>query len=415
MSNQQTGIDINALLNPDTINKMISVVSKEMVNEQNNMSSDPMKVFQNLIQSDGVKEIMSSFQPPPPQQVHDQQIQVAQKEQKQITEYETDDEIIEENSEEKPLIPKTKNIYHTMNIKLQQFYEGKQKKIKYLRKTFKYNEKTKKNEVSEEKKTIHIPIVPGSRSGDKITFNGEADRKPGYLPGDVVITLVEEEDEIFQRYGDNLLLLKNISFSEIYHIEQTIVHLDNRKIKLQLNPEDILVDQNMTGAIRKITGEGMPIKDTNEKGDLYIRFIINFPDKLTPEQIKTLRTIIPPFKDNCNNNDNNDNETKGNGEVNYTCVLETLSEEDMDMLYRGEMSDTYSFTSSEDSEPEEDEDDDDDDEDDEDIEADEDIDSAEGGEVATEGTEVEAEGGEVATEGTEVEAEGGEVAENKQE
>lgn len=404
MSNQQTGIDINALLNPDTINKMISVVSKEMVNEQNNMSSDPMKVFQNLIQSDGVKEIMSSFQPEqfnPPQQVHDQQIQVAQKEQEQITEYETDDEIIEENSEDKPLIPKTKNIYHTMNIKLQQFYEGKQKKIKYLRKTFKYNEKTKKNEVSEEKKSIHIPIVPGSRSGDKITFNGEADRKPGYLPGDVVITLVEEEDAIFQRYGDNLLLLKNISFSEIYHIEQTIVHLDNRKIKLQLNPEDILVDQNMTGAIRKITGEGMPIKDTNEKGDLYIRFIINFPDKLTPEQIKTLRTIIPPFKDNGNNNDNNDNETEGNGEVNYTCVLETLSEEDMDMLYRGEMSDTYSFTSSEDSEA--------DDDDSEGTEADDSEADTEGTEVV-EGTEAD-EGTEVVevTEGTEVE--GGEVVE----
>ncbi len=334
----------------------LMAVAFDIANECKNddpsqLLANPQHMMEKLQNNQGFKEILSSALPTPTESggTRDEEKPVIRKQQKLI-EYQSDEEEDDENEEE-TVKPKTKHIHHTMNVKLKYLYQGKQKKIKYLRKTFQFNEKDKKNEISEEYNTIIIPIAPGSRSGDKITFTGEADRKPGYLPGDVIITLIEEDDETFERTGDNLLLLKNISLSEIYHIEQTITHLDNRKIKIQLNPEDVLTDPNMVGAIRKITGEGMPIKDTNEKGDLYIRFIVNFPEKLSTEDIKTLKSIIPPIGTTVCKAEGSDEEGPKETPPDYTCVLEKLSQEDMDMLF-GEMSDSYSYTSSSDDEDE---------------------------------------------------------------
>jgi len=343
----------------------LMAVAFDIANECKNddpsqLLANPQHMMEKLQNNQGFKEILSSALPTPTEsslhrppggtQAHDEEKPVIRKQQKLI-EYQSDEEEDDDNEDE-TVKPKTKHIHHTMNVKLKYLYQGKQKKIKYLRKTFQFNEKDKKNEISEEYNTIIIPIAPGSRSGDKITFTGEADRKPGYLPGDVIITLIEEDDETFERTGDNLLLLKNISLSEIYHIEQTITHLDNRKIKIQLNPEDVLTDPNMVGAIRKITGEGMPIKDTNEKGDLYIRFIINFPEKFSTEDIKTLKSIIPPFGTTVCKVEGSDEEGTKEISPDYTCVLEKLSQEDMDMLF-GEMSDSYSYTSSSDDDEDE--------------------------------------------------------------
>ena len=356
----------------------LMAVAFDIANECKNddpsqLLANPQHMMEKLQNNQGFKEILSSALPTPTESslhrpygaadpswsTHDEEKPVIRKQQKLI-EYQSDEEEDDENEEE-TVKPKTKHIHHTMNVKLKYLYQGKQKKIKYLRKTFQFNEKDKKNEISEEYNTIIIPIAPGSRSGDKITFTGEADRKPGYLPGDVIITLIEEDDETFERTGDNLLLLKNISLSEIYHIEQTITHLDNRKIKIQLNPEDVLTDPNMVGAIRKITGEGMPIKDTNEKGDLYIRFIVNFPEKLSTEDIKTLKSIIPPFGTTVCKAEGSDEEGTKEIPPDYTCVLEKLSQEDMDMLF-GEMSDSYSYTSSSDDDEDEASEDDEDEE-----------------------------------------------------
>ena len=338
----------------------LMAVAFDIANECKNddpsqLLANPQHMMEKLQNNQGFKEILNSALPTPTESSlvrptgGDEEKPVIRKQQKLI-EYQSDEEEDDDNEDE-TVKPKTKHIHHTMNVKLKYLYQGKQKKIKYLRKTFQFNEKDKKNEISEEYNTIIIPIAPGSRSGDKITFTGEADRKPGYLPGDVIITLIEEDDETFERTGDNLLLLKNISLSEIYHIEQTITHLDNRKIKIQLNPEDVLTDPNMVGAIRKITGEGMPIKDTNEKGDLYIRFIVNFPEKLSTEDIKTLKSIIPPFGTTVCKAEGSDEEGTKEISPDYTCVLEKLSQEDMDMLF-GEMSDSYSYTSSSDDDDE---------------------------------------------------------------
>ena len=41
----------------------------------------------------------------------------------------------------------------------------------------------------------------------QIRFEGEADQIPGYIPGDIIITLIENEHPEFQRENDNLIII----------------------------------------------------------------------------------------------------------------------------------------------------------------------------------------------------------------
>ena len=63
--------------------------------------------------------------------------------------------------------------------------------------------------------------------------------------------------------------------------EKEITHLDDRKITVKRE----IVSQ--PGDIIKIEGEGMPIHQSSEKGDLYVKVEIKFPQILTEKQIES--------------------------------------------------------------------------------------------------------------------------------
>ena len=68
---------------------------------------------------------------------------------------------------------------------------------------------------------------------------------------------------------------------------------------IPLSSELLLID---VGAVKVIRGQGMPSYRHHDFGNLYIQFDVKFPDRLTspdgtsmtPEQIRTLESILPP-------------------------------------------------------------------------------------------------------------------------
>ena len=46
------------------------------------------------------------------------------------------------------------------------------------------------------------------------------------------------------------------------------------------------------GYVKTVKGEGMPIPDAGEKGDLVIRFSTKFPDTLTPDVKAALKKLL---------------------------------------------------------------------------------------------------------------------------
>lgn len=268
--------------------------------------------------------------------------------------------------------PKTNDLHYTINLKLSELYSGKKKRILFVRKNFKKNEETKKYEIFEEKKRVVIPIKPGTKPGETILFTKEADHSPGHIPGDVIITIAQTDDEVYERDNNDLHSMKNISFSEVFQYDSIHTHLDGTKYRIRSELSDILIKND---CIRKIKGLGMPIKDTNKYGDLYIRFHIVFPDHLSPEAIQTLKTIIPPL----DSTPDTDSDSK-------PVTLSLLTSEEQDKLLM-----KYEYSDEDDFDESEADDDDDDDDDESEADDDDDDDEADDDEIDDEADDDEAE------------------------
>jgi DnaJ family protein A protein 2 len=148
-----------------------------------------------------------------------------------------------------------------------------------------------------QKKLLELYIPRGSRQGEKIVLAGEADQDPDdEEPGDIIFELVEEPHKTFNRAGADLQADLEISLSEALTGFNRIVltHLDGRGISLNvqqpkgkvLRPDQVL----------KVPGEGMPVKRSDAKGDLYLTININFPEDgwlETQEAVDKVREVLP--------------------------------------------------------------------------------------------------------------------------
>lgn len=141
---------------------------------------------------------------------------------------------------------------------------------------------------------LEINIDKGMHSGQRVVFHGKANQEPGIPPGDIVILLTEKEDPScpFVRKGDDLILKHNLTLSEaLTGYRFSITHLDDRVLIIESQPNDIV----KPGDIRIIEGEGFPKhKNPYLKGNLYIKFHIEFPEQLDEEAQKKLVDILPP-------------------------------------------------------------------------------------------------------------------------
>lgn len=120
-------------------------------------------------------------------------------------------------------------------------------------------------------KVFDVTVVPGWKTGTKITYNGQGNEQPGKLPGDVVFIVKEKPHEKFTREGDDLKCSVSLTEWQIKkgtHIQ--IPLLSGRTIPFVVNPNSI-----SDGTIQKFPGRGLPSsKDPQKFGDLYVSFDI---------------------------------------------------------------------------------------------------------------------------------------------
>jgi len=145
--------------------------------------------------------------------------------------------------------------------------------------------------VKEERKILPVDIDKGMTDGKKIPMRGEAHEAPGMLPGDLVFILKEQPHPVFQREGVHLFMQKEIPLSNaLTGFQFMVTHLDGRKILVKTGPGDILRPLDS----REIRNEGMPVYSRPyEHGNLYIKFKVKFPTRLTDQQVSMLRTYLP--------------------------------------------------------------------------------------------------------------------------
>jgi len=145
--------------------------------------------------------------------------------------------------------------------------------------------------VKEETKSIVVDIDKGLTEGKKIVLREEASEAPNCTPGDVIIVIRELPHDTFKRDGVHLLMEKNVPLvNALTGFKFMVNHLDDRELLVEIPPGDIL----KPGDARKIPNEGMPYYTRPyEHGNLFIKFKIQFPKDLTPQQIESLRAALP--------------------------------------------------------------------------------------------------------------------------
>ncbi|CAH9134493.1 unnamed protein product [Cuscuta epithymum] len=150
----------------------------------------------------------------------------------------------------------------------------------------------KGEKVVQEKKVLEVHVEKGMQNGQKITFPGEADEAPEMITGDVVFVLQQKEHPKFKRKGDDLFVDHTLSLTEaLCGFTFILTHLDGRQLLIKSKPGEVVKPDEF----KAINDEGMPAYQRPFiKGKLYIRFVVDFPDSLSQEQVELLESILPP-------------------------------------------------------------------------------------------------------------------------
>lgn len=130
---------------------------------------------------------------------------------------------------------------------------------------------------TEEEITINIPA--GARDGIQLNVRGKGNDAPfGGVPGDLLVVIEEEVDQLIKREGDNLHQELYISFAEAALGVKKEVPTVGGKVKITID------SGTQSGKILRLSGKGMPSIDSYGKGDMFIHINVWTPQKLTKEQ-----------------------------------------------------------------------------------------------------------------------------------
>eukprot|EP00759_Apiculatamorpha_spiralis_P008084 PhF_6_TR15061/c3_g1_i1/m.23666 len=151
-------------------------------------------------------------------------------------------------------------------------------------------------QVIKDKKIFEVHIEKGMKRGDHVSFPGEGDQIAGVrLAGDILIVFDQKPHDRFTRKGPHLMMEKTITLAEALTGFQFVVeHLDGRKLLVQ-TPPGVVLDPDHLWAVDR---EGMPVAGTGgvEKGQLIIKFKIDFPKSFNAKEIAGIQAVlgVPP-------------------------------------------------------------------------------------------------------------------------
>lgn len=135
-----------------------------------------------------------------------------------------------------------------------------------------------------ERETIHAQIPKGVLQGDTIILNDCGHMNEAGMKGDIRIVINVLQHALFKVENLDLTFEKTITLkSALCGFDFEITHLNGRIFKLANKPGNVI----KPGNIKTIPGLGL--EKNGESGVLKIKFNIEFPDTLTPEQIQSLQ------------------------------------------------------------------------------------------------------------------------------
>ena len=182
------------------------------------------------------------------------------------------------------------DIVVTLQCELYEFYNGAIKEVNYTRK--KMLSTTKDAELVEE--SFKLEIMAGYGEDTTLIFKEMGNESFSSKPSDLIVKFAQVPKLGYCRKGNDLIVTKTISLIDAIQLKPVAVDtLDNRKVFV--TPENVVSPQTEL----RVAGEGMPCGPTGdivrdittqlkkrgdqEKGDLFIKFNIEFPKRILHE------------------------------------------------------------------------------------------------------------------------------------
>lgn len=169
---------------------------------------------------------------------------------------------------------KGQDLIYELSITLEEASTGTQKTISY------------QPGVPEEKLSVKIPA--GISTGKKLRLQGKG--QPGLYGGphgDVYIHIRVLDHPLFKREGDDLVLMKEIKFSEaLVGAEIEVPTIDNKTLRLKIPAG------TQSKARFRLKGFGMSRLDGNGRGDAFVEISISVPKKLTKKQKALVQELV---------------------------------------------------------------------------------------------------------------------------
>jgi len=177
-------------------------------------------------------------------------------------------------------------ILKSIQITLEQCYTGCSIPIEIE----KWSMDTESNTKMIEKETIYLNVPPGIDSNEYIILRGRGNVVNDDLKGDVKVGVDITNDTCFQRMGLDLIYKKTISLKDaLCGFVLEIKHLNGKTLCLTNKSNATVIKPNFKKVIPQL---GIKREDSNKTGNLIIEFDIQFPEKLTEEQILALSEIL---------------------------------------------------------------------------------------------------------------------------
>ncbi len=106
-------------------------------------------------------------------------------------------------------------------------------------------------------------------------------------PGHLYFVIKELPNSTFRRAGKDLHTTLTVTLKEaLLGFNKQIKHLDDHMV--EINRKNTV----QPGDIIKVRGEGMPIHQSSEKGDLFVKIKVLFPDELTEKQKEIAKLLF---------------------------------------------------------------------------------------------------------------------------
>ena len=136
------------------------------------------------------------------------------------------------------------------------------------------------------KETVRVRIPAGVEDGMQLTMRGQGhSARNNGINGDLLIVINEIEDPEIKRDGNNLTFTKVISIPEAVLGATVEVPCLDGKYNVKVEPG------TQSGTVIRLKGKGLPSVNGYGTGDMYVKFIVYVPKKVSREEKELMERI----------------------------------------------------------------------------------------------------------------------------